>query len=279
VTPRWTVAALVAFAANSLLCRLALGPALIDAASFTTIRLASGAALLLAITSAVSRPQRKPARASALALFAYAIAFSYAYLTLSAGTGALLLFGAVQTTMLVIALARGERPRTLEWLGLATAMGGLLYLLSPGITAPPFGGALLMIAAGAAWGVYSVLGRRAVNPAADTAVNFARAWPFAVAVSVATVPSLHVSLSGALLAALSGAVTSGLGYVAWYAALPHLSATRAAIVQLAVPVLAAAGGVLLLDETVTNRMAVAAVLVLGGIGLAIASRSASRRRS
>ncbi|MGE0702821.1 MAG: DMT family transporter [Vicinamibacterales bacterium] len=270
MTAAWTLAALVAFAGNSLLCRLALGAGLIDAASFTTIRIASGAMLLVAIanTRARGRGSRAPGWLSAFVLFVYAIPFSYAYLSLPAGTGALLLFGAVQTTMLATAILSGERPGPLEWLGLAGATAGLVYLVSPGLSAPPPGGAALMLVAGVCWGFYSLLGRRATDPLAETATNFVRCLPLVALVSAVTIRNAHVSVNGALLAAVSGAVTSGLGYVAWYTALPRLTATRAATVQLAVPVIAAAGGVAAMGEEVTVRLVTAAVLVLGGIGLA-----------
>lgn len=281
--PAWTVAALFAFAANSILCRLALGAALIDAASFTTLRLASGAVLLAAITGgsghAVLLP--RPGWRSAGALFLYAVAFSFAYQSLTAGTGALLLFGGVQTTMLTAALTSGERPRVQEWTGLVGALGGLLYLLTPGISAPSLSGSVLMIGAGVSWGLYSLWGRRAVDPIRDTALNFARTLPLALVASMVmalgNAGGVHISTSGALLAVGSGAVTSGLGYVAWYTALPRLTATRAATVQLSVPVLTGAGGVLVLDETLSVRLIVAAALVLGGIGLATLARRQSPR--
>jgi drug/metabolite transporter (DMT)-like permease len=212
---------------------------------------------------------------SAIALFLYAIAFSLAYLSLPAGTGALILFGAVQTTMLATALWSGERPRVAEWIGLAAAVGGLVYLIAPGLTAPPFVGALLMAIAGISWGLYSLWGRRATDPLADTTVNFVRALPFAVIFSLASLSQVHLSVRGSLIAMASGALASGLGYVAWYAALPQLTTTRAATVQLAVPVIAGAGGVVFLSEAITGRLLMSAALVLGGIALAVLNR---RRR-
>ncbi len=270
MTAIWTVVALGAFAGNSLLCRIALGAGLIDAASFTTIRIASGAMLLLAIARTRDRGHgsQRSGWLSAFVLFAYAIPFSYAYLSLPAGTGALLLFGAAQTTMIATAILSGERPRSLEWTGLAGATAGLVYLVSPGLSAPPPGAAALMLVAGVCWGLYSLMGRRAIDPVAETAMNFVRCLPLVVLVSVAMIRNAHVSVNGALLAAVSGAMTSGLGYVAWYTALPRLTATRAATVQLAVPVIAAAGGVAAMGEEVTARLVGAGVLVLGGIGLA-----------
>jgi len=211
---------------------------------------------------------------SALVLFVYAVPFSYAYLTLAAGTGALLLFGSVQVTMMAVALASGERPTGRQWIGLAAAFCGLVYLTRPGLAAPPVVGCALMIAAGVAWGVYSLLGRASVRPVAHTAGNFLRVSPFVAAAWLLDRPHWHVSRAGVMLALMSGVVTTGLGYVIWYYVLPGLTATRAAIVQVAVPVLAAFGGVMLMNETVTVRLALAAVMVLGGVGLALGSRDA-----
>jgi drug/metabolite transporter (DMT)-like permease len=272
--------ALTAFAANSLLCRAALGRAAIDPASFSTIRLASGAATLLLITLSTRRRATGVAGSwsSAALLFLYAVPFSFAYVSLGAGTGALILFGAVQATMLVAALSSGERPHLVQWLGLVLALGGLAYLVMPGLAAPSPVGAFLMALAGAAWGVYSLRGRGASDPLAETAGNFARSVPLAIGVSAAAAPHFSLGADGALLAVASGALASGLGYVAWYAALPVLSATRAASVQLAVPVLAAVGGVLFLSERITPRLILAAILILGGVGLALARTERRRRR-
>jgi drug/metabolite transporter (DMT)-like permease len=270
-----TAAAMVAFAANSVLCRLALGHATIDAPSFTTVRLVSGALTLLALASTLHRGREIAPRGgwpAAGALFGYAIAFSFAYLSLSAGTGALILFGAVQLTMILAALRAGERPGALQWLGFACAVVGLVYLVAPGVTAPSPLGALLMAFAGACWGVYSLLGRGSANPMLDTTANFLRAAPLAVVASAIAFAHMHVSSTGLLLATASGAVSSGLGYVIWYAALRGLTATRAAIVQLVVPLLAALGGVIFLGEEFTARLAIAGVLILGGVALAIAAR-------
>ncbi len=270
--------ALVAFAANSVLCRLALGPRAIDAATFSTIRLTTGAATLVAID--VWRRRRTFALGgswlSAACLFLYAVPFSFAYLSLTAGTGALVLFGAVQVTMLLAALRAGERPQPLQWLGLAMAICGLIYLVLPGLAAPPPIGAALMTVAGIGWGLYSLRGRGASNPLANTTGNFVRAVPLVSAVSVGTLARLHAEPSGVALAAASGIFASGLGYVVWYAALRHMTATRSAVVQLAVPILAAGGGVAFLAETVTLRLVVSAVLVLGGILAALAGREQPR---
>ncbi len=276
-----TILTLVAFAANSLLCRMALGGELIDPVSFTTIRLLSGALVLLPLSRAVGAPTPSPRSASSwasgLALFTYALAFSLAYVSLDTGMGALLLFGAVQVTMIGAALRAGERPHAAEWLGLAAAMAGLVYLISPGISAPPPGGALLMTVAGIAWGVYSLRGRRAGAPMAATSGNFARSVPFAIATSLVTLSLVRIQPAGAVLALVSGAVTSGLGYVIWYRALRGLTATTAAIVQLLVPVLAALGGVVFLTERITHRLVIASVLILGGVAVAARAAAGSPR--
>lgn len=266
---------MVAFAANSVLCRLALGTESIDAGSFTAIRLISGAIALLAIISWRNGRQSKGRRGnwcSAFTLFVYATAFSFAYRFVSAGTGALIMFGTVQLTMLLVAIVSGERPSKTEWIGVATAIAGFLVLVIPGVETPPIIGASLMTLAGVAWGVYSLRGRGSLDPLGDSTGNFLRSIPFAVIVGVAAIGALDISPRGAVLATLSGAVTSGLGYVIWYAALTNLNATRAALVQLSVPVIATLGGVLFIGETITTRFIVSAAMVLGGIGLAVGSR-------
>jgi drug/metabolite transporter (DMT)-like permease len=271
----------VAFAANSVLCRLALGHAAIDAASFTSIRLASGAGVLLLITAAVER--RTPALgrgnpASALLLFLYAAAFSFAYNGLGAGTGALILFGSVQATMLLFALGSGERPHVSEWAGLALALAGLVYLVFPGLqSAPPLLSSALMTVAGISWGLYSLRGRGAKSPLAETTKNFVLALPLALIINLLMLRNAHVSRRGVMLAVLSGALASGVGYVVWYAALRGLTATRAATVQLAVPVLAAVGGVLFLSERISLRLLLAGVVILGGVALALSRRSRPAR--
>lgn len=275
-----TVLALAAFAGNSLLCRAALRDTPIDAASFTAIRIASGALVLwLLVRFRSARPATAGSWPSGLALFAYAAAFSFAYLSLTAATGALLLFGAVQVTMIGTGVARGERLLGRQWAGLLLASAGLVGLLLPGLTAPPLGGALLMTAAGVAWGVYSLRGRSADagggDPMAVTAGNFARAVPMAFAlVLVARLgdPGSGLDVAGAGYALTSGAVTSGLGYAIWYTALKGLKATSAATVQLSVPVLTALAGVALLAEPLTLRLVLASAAVLGGIALVILAR-------
>lgn len=276
-----TSAAMLAFAANSLLCRLALGQGLIDAASFTTVRIASGALLLALIVVPRRRAQAEPSwhrsadwRAFA-ALFAYMACFSFSYRSLSAGTGALVLFGAVQLTMFAVALKGGERFRARSWVGLLLAFAGLAYLVSPGLEAPDPIGAALMAGAGIAWGFYSLLGRGAGDPLERTAASFVYAVPPALLLSLVFAGDFHASASGIALAISSGALASALGYAIWYAALKHLSATRAATVQLSVPVIAAFGGVLLLAEPVTLRLVLSSAVVLGGVALALWSRAPS----
>jgi drug/metabolite transporter (DMT)-like permease len=269
-----TAVAMLAFAANSLLCRLALQQQLIDPASFASVRLISGAlalVLIMRMKSAQAPASRGDWFAAAM-LFAYVAFFSFAYLSLSAGTGALILFGAVQLTMFAAGLHAGEAFRPIAWAGLALAVAGLVYLVSPGLQAPPLIGALMMAAAGVAWGVYSLRGRGVSDPLAATAGNFMRATLFTLALSALLATRVHLSASGVALAIASGAVTSGIGYVIWYAALNGLSAMRAATVQLSVPPIAAFGGVLLLSEAITPRLALASAAILGGIAMVLTSR-------
>ncbi|HEX2010009.1 MAG TPA: EamA family transporter [Roseateles sp.] len=277
--PAWrllslSTAALLAFAANSLLCRLALQRASIDPASFTSLRLAAGALVLALIVW-----QRRPVAAvapdwpAALMLWTYMACFSFAYLSLSAGSGALILFAAVQLTMFGAGLRAGERFAPAAWAGLALALAGLLYLVAPGLAAPPPGAAALMALAGLAWGVYSLRGRKAGDALGASAGNFLRALPLALLLSLMAASSRHLQGEGIILALVSGGLTSGLGYVLWYAALPGLSAMRAATLQLAVPPLAALGGVLLLGEALSLRLLLASAAILGGIALALLSRA------
>jgi len=275
LTALYTSLTMIAFASNSILNRLALGQESIDAVSYTTIRLASGALTLWLIASlqtSSAGPKVRGGWISAAMLFLYAITFSFAYLSLRAGTGALILFGSVQVTMILAALRSGERPQLLEWLGVLLALGGLVYLVLPGLASPSLAGSALMTMAGIAWGVYSLRGRGASSPLADTAGNFLRAVPLIFAVLLVSLKGVHLTQTGILLAVLSGAIASGLGYVIWYAALAGLTATRAAIVQLSVPVLAGWGGVVFLAEEVSLRLILAGALILGGIALAIMGR-------
>ncbi|HEX4385544.1 MAG TPA: DMT family transporter [Myxococcales bacterium] len=263
-----TVASLICFAANSLLCRMALRPGLIDAPSFMNIRFASGA-IVLALLAGRNEEGRGPLREGtfrgALWLAFYAVTFSFAYLRLPAGAGALILFGVVQLTMTGWGLLRGERPAALEWLGHVLAFTGLLVLTLPGLSAPDPRGALLMTCAGIGWAFYSLHGRAAKSAVASNAGHFIRALPFTLAVSAITIGSAHLQLRGVLLALASGVLASGLGYVIWYSALKSLSSTQAGIVQLAVPAIAAAGGVLLLGEALSPRLLGAGAAILIGI--------------
>lgn len=270
----YTTFALVAFAFNSILCRLALRADEADASSFTSIRLVSGAVMLILLSYFFSKKSQIKSGSwpSAFFLFAYAVCFSFAYMSLTAGTGALILFGSVQVTMIAAALARGERPGMLEWLGLATALGGLVYLVLPGLTAPPLVSSALMAAAGVAWGGYTLRGRGSGDPLGDTTGNFIRSVPMGIIISVIFIPAFHLSNRGIVLAILSGAVTSGIGYTVWYAALKHHTATRAAVLQLSVPVLTAVIGVVFLAELFTDRLGIAGALILGGIGMTIWGR-------
>ncbi|MFV0672997.1 DMT family transporter [Variovorax sp. tm] len=283
-----TAIAMLAFAANSLLCRLALQRGGIDPASFGSVRLLAGSLMLGLLVRLRAQPAASsgpPVRADWLAavmLFGYVAFFSFAYLSLSAGTGALILFGAVQLTMFGAGLRSGsERFGAPGWFGFSMAVGGLVYLVSPGIAAPPPLGALLMAAAGVAWGVYSLRGRSVADPLAATARNFTRALPLALALSLVSAveahADVHADAMGLVLAVASGALTSGLGYAVWYAVLGRLGAMRAATVQLSVPLLAAFGGVLFLSEAITPRLAVASIAILGGIALVLGQKARSAR--
>ena len=269
--------AMIAFAANSVLCRLALGGGFIDAASFATIRVIAGAVTLAAIVMLRSddRVSKDANWRSGLALYVYMVFFAFAYLTLSAGTGALILFGAVQLTMFIVALRRGEKFSPVSWAGLSLAIAGLVYLVSPGVTAPDPFGAVLMAVAGIAWGAYSLLGRSATDPTRATAWNFILSVPLVLMTSAIFIERFEVSQAGVVLAVASGALASGVGYVIWYAALRGLAATSAATVQLSVPVIAAIGGTLFLSEAVTARLVVASVATLGGVAIVLMQRSRS----
>lgn len=268
-----TSIAMIAFACNSLLCRVALKHTHIDPASFTMIRLGSGA-FVLWLLARVRRGARNGGGnwLSALALFVYAAGFSFAYVSLPASTGALLLFGAVQATMIGHGIWAGERLRRLQLVGLALALGGLVGLLLPGLSAPPLFGSLLMLSAGVAWGLYSLRGRGAGDPIGVTAGNFLRAVPIAAALSVLMRRGASLDSAGFWYAVSSGTLASGMGYAIWYTALPALKATNAATVQLGVPVIAAVGGIVFLGESLTLRLVFAAVAILGGIALVVIER-------
>lgn len=278
-----TLLAMIAFAGNSLLCRIALKATTIDAASFTTIRLLSGALMLWLVvrirrTHADADVPGSGSWLSALALFGYAAGFSYAYVSLSAATGALLLFGAVQATMIGYGIWVGERLGRQQLVGLLLAGAGVVGLMLPGLTAPPLPGAALMVAAGVAWGIYSIRGKRAGDPTQVTAGNFIRAVPVALVLSALMWQYSVVDAAGMGYALASGALASGIGYAIWYTALPLLKATNAATVQLSVPVIAALGGVLFLGEAITPRLLLASVAILGGIALVILGKKAAHQQ-
>ena len=264
--------ALIAFAANSVLCRSALGQATIDAASFTMIRLISGITALwfiLLIRNGNKKQTLSGSWTAAAMLFLYAVAFSFAYISLETGTGALILFAAVQLTMILIALFKGERLGIIAWLGILIAFSGFIYLILPGVSRPSFVGFLLMTIAGVAWGVYTIFGKGSARPLADTTLNFTRTLPFMLVMTIFTFPFLELSIKGIVLAILSGAIASGLGYTIWYTALKGLSAAQAAVVQLLVPVIAATGGVVFIAEVITFRLVISAVMILGGVTMVL----------
>lgn len=275
-----TLIALSGFAANSVLCRAALGSEQIDAATFSNVRLLTGALTLLGLVAVRSRgrtvavggaPSSKR-WVSALLLFGYAVPFSFAYLELATGTGALILFGSVQVTMISAAWWTGERPRGMQMLGWGLAISGLIYLVLPGLKSPSWIGSAWMIVAGVSWGFYSLAGRGSVAPLRDTRDNFLLAALPALALNLVLLPQAQTSATGLLLAAISGSLTSACGYAIWYEALRGLTAIRAATVQLAVPPMAALAGVVALGETVTLRLVVATIWILGGIGLELLCR-------
>jgi drug/metabolite transporter (DMT)-like permease len=297
-----TLLAMIAFASNSLLCRAALKQTNIDAATFTFVRIFSGAVALWVIMNIRRRvtvdrtatPFVESLSSSSLVthhlslrygnwlsaptLFAYAAGFSFAYTSLAAGTGALLLFGAVQATMILWGLHKGERLNAIQIVGFIVAVTGLVVLVFPGVSAPSLVGSILMLGAGVAWGIYSLRGKVEKNPANVTAGNFVRAVPFAALISIIILPGARLDSLGVIYAMISGAITSGLGYVIWYSALPDLTAASAATVQLSVPVLTATGGILLLSEPITLRYALASIAVLGGIALVVVTPHSQVRR-
>ncbi|NQY88798.1 MAG: DMT family transporter [Colwellia sp.] len=260
--------ALIAFAANSVLCRLALGNGAIDASSFTVIRLVSGAIALFIILSIKGSNQGVSSKGSwtaGLMLFLYAITFSYAYLSVDTGTGALILFGSVQITMIMLSLISGTRLHLIEWSGVFIAFTGFIYLMLPNITTPSINGFILMTVAGISWGIYTLKGRSSKNPLMDTTYNFLRTIPFVALLAVFSMQNISYSTEGIVLALISGAITSGVGYTIWYIALGGLSSTQAAVIQLSVPVIAAIGGVVFVSEIITIRLVISATVVLSGI--------------
>ena len=287
----YTTFALVAFAFNSILCRLALRGEETDAAGFTAVRLVSGAVALVVIWYLFGRSTDARVKntlpngrvsafgswPSALFLFAYAVCFSFAYLGLTAGTGALILFGSVQMSMVTAAIFKSERPSALESLGLVIAVSGLVYLVLPGLASPPLTSSLLMAAAGMSWAAYTLRGKSSTDPLADTTGNFVRSLPMIAVIALIYLPNLHLTSNGWLFAIISGAITSGVGYTIWYSVVKHHTTTRAAVLQLAVPVIAAAIGIVFLGEIATTTLLIAATLILGGIGLTIFGRNAEAR--
>ena len=271
----FTVLALFAFAANSVLCRLALGENAIDAPSFTVIRLLSGTIVLLTIIrikNDKTASSTKGSWSASIMLFLYAVTFSFAYVTLDTGTGALILVGSVQITMILLSLISGDRLHILEWTGLTIAFMGFVYLILPEVTTPSATGFLLMTIAGIAWGVYTLKGRDSENPLAGTAFNFLRTTPLVIISVIISIKNLHYTTEDILPAVLSGGITSGIGYTIWYIAFAGLSATQAAVVQLLVPVIAAIGGVIFVNEVVTLQLTVASMMILGGILMAVLGR-------
>jgi drug/metabolite transporter (DMT)-like permease len=278
----YTAFALMAFAANSVLNRLALGGNTIDASSYIGIRLISGAMALILINdirkkafSTLKTAFAEPtiaAFAPAFHLFLYGIAFSFAYRSLSSGTGAFILFGTVQATILSTALIKGERPRLAEWLGLIVAIGGLIYLVLPGLAAPDPLGAFLMVVAGISWGLYTLKGRGVSDPTDATALNFIRSVPMILVVNIFTLRNAHLTTEGVIYALISGVVTSAVGYAVWYTALRGLTTTQSALLQLFVPIIAALGGVIFLSESLTTRLMSAGLMILGGVVLALVGK-------
>jgi drug/metabolite transporter (DMT)-like permease len=272
-----TTVALLAFAANSVLCRLALGENAIDPSSFTIIRLLSGIIILMALMQLTRKPnditlKSKGSWLAASMLFIYAVAFSFGYTSLDTGTGALILFGAVQITMIMASIISGNKLHVSEWLGLVMAFSGFVYLIIPNLETPSLMGFILMVLSGMAWGFYTLAGRTSQNPLSDTAYNFLRTTPFVLVLIVFGLNDVHITFIGVLLAVLSGAIASGIGYFVWYIALRGLSVTQAGVVQLFVPIIAATGGVVFTNELITVRLIESSALVLGGILTVILGR-------
>ncbi len=272
-----TFLALIAFAANSVLCRLALGNESIDASNFTSIRLLSGVIVLFFILKLKSRKPppsiTKGSWFSGSMLFLYAITFSFAYITLDTGTGALILFGAVQITIIIYSIIAGHKLHLLEWIGVLISFLGFIYLILPGVTSPSLIGFILMSIAGVAWGIYTVRGKASKDSLRDTAFNFLKTIPFVLIVFVFTLNTGHYSYEGVLLAIISGGITSGIGYTIWYMALRGLTTVQSAVVQLLVPVIAAFGGVLFISEVITYRLTISSILILGGILLVVIGKN------
>ncbi len=264
----YTSLALIAFAANSVLCRKALGENKIDASGFTIIRLLSGIIMLmilLGLSKTKKNNKTKGSWYSGVMLFLYAVTFSFAYITLDTGTGALIAFGSVQITIILYSIFSGHKLHWMEGLGTMIAFSGFVYLILPGVNSPPLKGFILMTIAGIAWGIYTLNGLGSKNPLKDTAYNFVRTLPFLILLFLFTMKDISYSLEGVLLAVISGAVTSGIGYTIWYIALRDLTNVQSAVVQLLVPALAAFGGVIFVSEVISLRLILASLLILGGI--------------
>ncbi len=274
-----TIFSLIAFAGNSVLCRLALGENQLDAASFTIIRLLSGIVMLLLISQANGSRSSLTQQINWLssgALFLYAVTFSYAYLSLDTGTGALILFGAVQITMILASSLLGKKLYWAEWLGVAIAFLGFVYLVLPGITTPSFQGFILMTLAGGSWGIYTLQGKNSRQPIADSATNFLYTLPFVLTLLIIELPNSELSQPGIILAILSGAIASGVGYTSWYMAVRNLATVKASVVQLLVPILAALGGILFAGEVISLRLIISSLLILGGIILVLFGQNLQR---
>jgi drug/metabolite transporter (DMT)-like permease len=275
----FTGLALIAFAANSVLCRLALGESAIDASTFTIVRLLAGAIVLTVIMSiskiksnSNTNSSTKGSWPASIALFIYGLTFSFAYVTLDTATGALILFGSVQIAMILMSIFSGNRLHISEWFGMAIAFTGFVYLILPGVTTPSVIGFLLMTVSGIAWGIYTLKGRGSKNPIMDTAFNFLRTMPFVIILAIVTFKYAHYSSEGILLAVLSGSIASGIGYMIWYSALSGLSVTQAAVLQLLVPVIAAVGGIIFVSESISFRLTVSSAMILGGILMVVLGR-------
>ena len=266
---------LVAFAGNSILCKLALGQNKLDAASFTIVRLLSGIIVLLLVPKIFNEKgttTRNRNWISSVALFLYAVTFSYAYISLDTGTGALILFGAVQITMILASLIFGNKLHLAEWLGIISACSGFVYLIKPSLTTPSITGFILMTIAGIAWGIYTLRGKGSKQAIQDSAVNFFYTSPFIVTLLIIEFTNTNLSRSGILLAMASGAIASGIGYTVWYMTVKRLSTLQASIVQLLVPVIAAGGGVIFAQETISMRLVISAIAILGGILLVLSGQ-------
>lgn len=277
-----TAVAMVAFAANSVLARLAFATGGAEPLSYTGIRLASGAIVLLLLLGLSQRSLPRSIAGNwraAASLFGYALAFSIAYIMLGAGTGALILFASVQVGIFGWAIVKGDRPGALEWLGLVVALAAFAWLVSPGLVAPHPAGTVLMVGAGLCWAAYTLLGRGSKSPLADTSGNFARTLPLAILLLLASLLAGPIHPAAAAYAVASGALASGVGYAVWYAVLPRLPRTTAAIVQLTVPAIAALGGVVLIGEQLTLRLVIASIGIIGGVAIALIGADRRRRAS